>query len=139
MPIGREMPKYKCHKEVWALKIKSIVFDSDLAKKTNQETDGSATITPEEEGYGPFKVNSNYVQKHNPKVGGYYVLYKGGYPSWSPAEDFEEGYSLIKEDFKTRLLDEKEQLENRLNKLDSFLESEKINEIEDTQKALLQV
>jgi hypothetical protein len=91
-----EMPKYKCHKEVWALKIKEIVFDNDLAKETNRETDGSATITPEEEGYTPFKVDFDYVRKHKPEVGGYYVVYKGGYKSWSPAQEFEEGYSLIK-------------------------------------------
>lgn len=42
-------------------------------------------------------------------------------------------------DFKTRLIEEQEQLEEKLNKLDKFLMSEKVSEIEDTQKALLQV
>ena len=42
-------------------------------------------------------------------------------------------------DFKTRLADEQAQLEERLNKLDSFLMSEKVKEIDDVQKALLQV
>ena len=42
-------------------------------------------------------------------------------------------------DFKTRLVEEREQLEERLNKLDVFLLSEKVKEIEDVQKALLQV
>ena len=91
-----EMPKYKCIKDVWALKIKSIVFDSDLASQTGRETDGSATITPEEEYYAPFKVDSSYVRKHNPIAGGYYVMYKDGYKSFSPATAFEEGYVLIK-------------------------------------------
>ena len=90
-----EMPKYKCIKDVWALKIKSIVFDSDLASQTGRETDGSATITPEEEYYAPFKVDSSYVRKHNPVAGGYYVVYKDGYKSFSPASAFEEGYVLI--------------------------------------------
>jgi len=42
-------------------------------------------------------------------------------------------------DFKTRLVEEREQLEERLNKLDVFLLSEKVKEIENVQKALLQV
>ena len=47
--VTMEMPKYKCIKDVWALKIKSIVFDSDLAAQSGRETDGSATFTPEDE------------------------------------------------------------------------------------------
>lgn len=43
------------------------------------------------------------------------------------------------DDFKQRLLDEKDQLEERLNKLDAFLESEKVKAIDDTQRALLKV
>lgn len=42
-------------------------------------------------------------------------------------------------DFKQRLNDEKEQLKQRLDKLDDFLVSEKVKEIDDVQKALLQV
>lgn len=94
--IQVEMPKYQSHKKVWALKIKAIVFDSDLAKEDgNRETDGSATITPEEEGYAPFKVDSMYVHKHKPQAGGYYVVYNDGYKSWSPSDAFEEGYTRV--------------------------------------------
>lgn len=91
----REMPKYKCHKEVWGLKIARIEKDSDMAKTTNRETDGSATITPVEEGYAPFKVDHAYMRKHNPTVGGYYVVYEDGYKSFSPADAFEDGYTRI--------------------------------------------
>ena len=42
-------------------------------------------------------------------------------------------------DFKSRLVEEKNQLEEKLNKLDDFLSSEKVNGIEDLQKALLHV
>ena len=80
-----EMPKYKCHKEVWALKIKEIEFESD----------GSATITPGEENYQPFKVGANYVHKHKPQTGGYYVVYSDGYASFSPSDAFESGYARI--------------------------------------------
>ena len=54
-----EMPKYKCHKEVWALKIKSIVRDGE---GENRESDGSAIITPEEEGYAPCRVEGDYFK-----------------------------------------------------------------------------
>lgn len=95
MTASAQMPCYRSHKEVWALKIASITFDSDIAKETDRETDGSATITPAEEGYAPFKVDASYVRKHEPKAGGYYVVYRDGYKSWSPASEFEDGYTRI--------------------------------------------
>ena len=42
-------------------------------------------------------------------------------------------------DFKTRLIDEAAQLEEKLDKLDSFIKSDKFNAIDDVQKALLHV
>ena len=105
----------------------------------NRETDGSAMITPEEEGYAPFKVDFEYMRKHKPQVGGYFVQYEDGYKSFSPAEPFESGYTRETSDFKPRLEAEKSELEEKLNKLDSFLMSEKVNSVDDVQKALLQV
>ncbi len=90
-----EMPKYKCHKTVHAFKIEKIELDIDKANTENRETDGSATITPSDQGFCPFKVDHQYVRKHNPKPGGYYVVYADGYKSFSPAEAFENGYSKI--------------------------------------------
>jgi hypothetical protein len=91
-----EMPKYVCHKEVHALKIERIEFDTDKAKEDgNRETDGSAMIFPEEKAYAPFKVNHEYVRKHNPAAGGYYVVYADGYKSWSPSDAFEKEYSRL--------------------------------------------
>ncbi|MGK9174121.1 hypothetical protein KXR87_12950 [Yokenella regensburgei] len=81
-----EMPRYQCHKKVWALKIKAIKV----------MTDGTGVITPEEDGFGDFDVESWYIEKHLPQAGGYYVQYEGGYESYSPAEAFESGYSIIK-------------------------------------------
>lgn len=92
--MQQELPKYKCYKEVWALKIAKIVRDNEGIP--NVETDGSAMIRPEDKGYAPFKVSAEYMQKHKPEVGGYYVSYKDGYKSYSPAKAFEEGYELIK-------------------------------------------
>jgi hypothetical protein len=87
-----EMPKYKCIKEVWALKIARIILDSDLARFGNRGTDGSAILYPKNTLYAPFEVPADYVRKHDPQPGGYYVVYKGGYKSFSPAQAFEEGY-----------------------------------------------
>lgn len=42
-------------------------------------------------------------------------------------------------DFKTRLLDEQQQLEEKLDKLDAFLMSDKVDNIDNVQKALLKV
>ena len=93
--VGREMPRYKCHKEVWALKIAAIDRDSDKARAEGRETDGSAMIAPSDVGYAPFRVKSDYMRKHDPQVGGYYVVYEDGYQSFSPAEAFESGYTRI--------------------------------------------
>ena len=46
--VTREMPRYQCHKKVCALKIKAIDLDIEKARAEDRETDGSATITPEE-------------------------------------------------------------------------------------------
>lgn len=75
-----EMPKYECHKRVWALRIAAI--------------DGTR-ITPEEKGYAPFDVSEEYIAKHSPHVGGYYVVYGDGYKSFSPAKAFEDGYTRV--------------------------------------------
>lgn len=90
-----QMPRYKSHKEVHALQISKIDYDWERAKEEGTETDGSATITPVEDGYAPFKVDHAYVRKHGPQPGGYYVVYEDGYKSFSPAEAFEGGYIRI--------------------------------------------
>lgn len=74
-----EMPRYTCYKKVHALKIKEI---------------HDATLVFEKEEYAPIEVSNEYMTKHAPIVGGYYVVYKGGYTSFSPAEAFEGGYAL---------------------------------------------
>lgn len=48
----------------------------------------------EEEGFAPVVLSARFVKKHDPQPGGYYVAYKDGYKSFSPAEAFESGYTL---------------------------------------------
>ena len=81
-----ELPRWKSHKEVHAFKITKIVENSE---------DGIAILHHDEGYFEPVRVNREYMQKHNPQVGGYYVLYPDGYESWSPPKAFEEGYTRI--------------------------------------------
>lgn len=82
MPIERELPKYLCRKQVWALEIKMIE---------------GTIIHPVNEMYSPFDVGAEFFNKHNPVIGGYFVRYKDGYESFSPKKEFEDGYSEIDE------------------------------------------
>lgn len=91
MSNEQEMPRYKCHKEVHALKIKKI----EVGVWSDEKAEYSYIITPEEEGYGAFDVEEAFIDKHDPQPGGYYVVYKDGYTSYSPAEAFEDGYTRI--------------------------------------------
>jgi hypothetical protein len=89
-----EMPRYKCHKEVWALKILRVEHDYE-SRGANEETDGTAKLLPAEAGYGAIKVDADFVSKHKPFAGGYYVVYSDGYKSFSPSAAFEQGYTKI--------------------------------------------
>jgi hypothetical protein len=81
-----EMPRYQSHKQVWALKVKEVICSADQSE---------GAIIPEEEGFAPIPVYGEYLKKHKPKAGGYYVVYSDGYKSWSPAEAFESGYTRV--------------------------------------------
>lgn len=81
----RELPRYQCHKKVSALKIAGL----------QPVVGGAAIITPAEAGYAQFSVDHEYVEKHKPQIGGFYVVYDDGYRSYSPAQAFEEGYTRI--------------------------------------------
>lgn len=85
MDCAAEMPKYECHKKVWALKINSFIRDR-----------GQITgFTPADAGYGNVELSQDYIEKHKPVEGGYYVVYPDGYKSFSPASAFEGGYRRI--------------------------------------------
>jgi hypothetical protein len=82
-----EMPRYQSHKKVWALKIKEV--------RLVPAGPDVHTIVPEDGRYAPITISDEYVNKHKPEAGGYYVVYDDGYKSFSPAKAFDEGYSLI--------------------------------------------
>jgi hypothetical protein len=81
------LPKYQCHKEVWALKLKDVVLPDPAS--------GAGRLIPEDDARTPIEVPPEFMAKHEPVAGGYYVIYKDGYCSFSPADAFEEGYTLL--------------------------------------------
>lgn len=85
--VYREMPRYKCHKIVQALKISAIEIHEDK----------SATIAPLDKDYAHFKTDIGWADrfKGNEEDKGYYVIYEDGYKSWSTTKAFEEGYTKI--------------------------------------------
>jgi len=83
--VSAEMPKYVCHKEVHALKIESLY----------ESGHGHTMMVPADEGFGTIRLDENYVEKHAPQAGGYYVVYEDGYKSYSPAKAFESGYTAV--------------------------------------------
>ncbi len=100
---GTPMPAYRCHKEVWALKIKEIELaprptiaelESILNEDPNRKEVPGAIIVPDGH-FGPIEIDLDWLLHHKPEVGGYLVFYKDGYRSFSPAEAFEGGYTRI--------------------------------------------
>lgn len=86
------MPQYQSHKKVWALKVANVLNPT----MDGSESDGTRILVPADSArYAPFRVPRDYVKKHDPKPGGYFVQYEDGYVSFSPAEAFESGYTLI--------------------------------------------
>ena len=92
MSVSREMPRYQCHKQVWALKIADVKTDDH---DIGGHVEAGALVTPVEPGFAPFRVDASYRRRHQPEVGGYYVVYDDGYKSYSPAKAFEDGYTLL--------------------------------------------
>ncbi len=82
----QQLPRYKCHKTVWAIEIQGVIHDPGA----------SVLLVPVEgSGFEPFAVSREYLEKHRPQPNGYYVKYEDGYESWSPKEVFEAGYKPL--------------------------------------------
>lgn len=72
------LQKYQCVKQVHAIKVDQVKSNLLCTAKGN------------------IVVSKEYLEKHKPKAGGYYVMYKDGYESYSPKNAFEEGYVINK-------------------------------------------
>ena len=89
MTTESELPKYKSHKTVWALKLKDVrngwLYPADgqaFDKFQPDHPTWHARFAPKADAKGDIDC-------------GYYVKYADGYESWSPTEAFEEGYDAI--------------------------------------------
>ena len=67
---------------------------------------------------------------------GYHVKYEGGYESWSPAEPFDKAYKVADKPL-DRMIIEYDELKEKIDKLDTFLYSEKFKTLDDNVKRLL--
>ena len=67
---------------------------------------------------------------------GYHVKYEGGYESWSPAEPFEKAYKVADTPL-DRMIIEYDELKQKIDKLDVFLDSEKFKTLDEKVKGLL--
>lgn len=83
------LPKFECHKVVEAAKI-SIVMESALSLRHDVAGRGTRGVA--------VPVTAEWMQRHKPEVGGYFVQYPDGYQSYSPAKSFEDGYTLLDEE-----------------------------------------
>lgn len=85
------LPSYRCHKVVQAAKIIDFIIHDDAI--------GGATCALFFEDQPPRMVSEEWTRRIpapvTGPVGGYYVRYKDGYESWSPASEFEDGYTRI--------------------------------------------
>lgn len=82
--LQKPPPLYNCHKQVRAFKIREIEEGLGI---------GGGKLIPFG-GVNPIQVSANYMERHQPQIRGYYVVYEDGYESYSPEGPFEAGYSL---------------------------------------------
>ena len=79
------MPRYQSHKTVSALKIKKVHRD-----------EWGTGLAFEHPGFMLRAFTNDQLKgKPDPQDGGYMVVYKDGYTSFSPAAEFEEGYTKL--------------------------------------------
>lgn len=81
-----EMPKYKSHKEVWALEIEVV---------SEPLEDGSRYVHFKDTRYSPALCPLEMFARYVPTDGDFYVCYRDDYRSFSPKREFLDGYSLI--------------------------------------------
>lgn len=80
------MPQYRSHKVVGALKIKEVITFFHIPEQRVVLVFEDASIPSQE---------VDVINRPRPEPGWYFVRYPDGYYSFSPAEQFEQGYSLV--------------------------------------------
>lgn len=85
--MDERLPQWQCHKIVGAAKIDAIDRKPNGAAILHLSADGQKLDS--------IRVDHEYMEKHRPYEGGYFVHYQEGYQSFSPAPVFEAGYDRI--------------------------------------------
>jgi hypothetical protein len=85
----KKIPAFQCSKIVKAFKI-SEIKQSDKSVDVNG---GSWEIIPENKKLKPLRMPHYWIDKHHPKAGGYIVIDKDGYVSYSHAGAFEDSHT----------------------------------------------
>ena len=67
---------------------------------------------------------------------GYLVEYEEGYRSWSPKDVFEKAYKVA-DTFQDRLAIEEQELNEKINKLNHFMQGATFASLNETQRALM--
>lgn len=67
---------------------------------------------------------------------GYLVEYEDGYRSWSPKDVFEKAYKVA-DTFQDRLVIEEHELNEKINKLNYFMQGATFASLNETQRALM--
>jgi len=80
------LPRYQCHREVRAVKIREV---------RRNPLDATLTLIPDDPRIDPFPVRSGFASLHNPKAGGYFMVYEDGNQDYSAPEAFEAAYTLL--------------------------------------------
>jgi len=88
-----KLPQYKCHKVVSAGKITRLYEANGMLRVECEALEM------------PVVIPLDFLQRHAPEVGGYLVMYRDGYLSYSPAEAFEAGYSVFNPEAESFLAD----------------------------------
>ena len=83
------LPQYRCYKVVGAV---------EIMRLEELNMDGGMTLHPVNTDTKPFYITQEFIDRHKPQVGGYFVEYEDGYQSFSPANVFESGYDPISDD-----------------------------------------
>ncbi|MEN6549436.1 MAG: hypothetical protein ABFE07_25605 [Armatimonadia bacterium] len=83
MSVTRELPRYRCHAEVHALKIKIIIPNLR-----------GFELHFEDERYAPHEVDDLWWQNNRPEPGAYFVVTTDGNTLCMPAAQFDASFAL---------------------------------------------
>lgn len=133
MSAAATMPRWKCHKVVHALKLAAVEIKGP---------DKAVLVPAERNMWGPVLAPPGWLMRFRAQDNdpGYFVSYDDGHTSWSPTKAFEEGYTRIPADnWLDRLKTEKAELDERITKLEAFIDSGATNALEDEAAELLKL